>query len=157
MVDCLIDLQSIPQSLLVAHELASITLEYRRECTPSNVVQSLSCLDTPLTMDQSQDDSSLLRNGGLDGSPDVVSCHVYTPKKNKIQNRKSTTLRILTQQQLKQIRKDKSRTEPQIEQTTRGISYLMPVLKFKSLMSSPRIKPISQSHLAIPRIDDQSL
>lgn len=71
----MIDLQSVPQSLLVAHELASMTLEYRRECTPSDVVQSLSCPDTPLTMGQSQDDSSLLRNGGLDGSPDAVSCH----------------------------------------------------------------------------------
>jgi fatty acyl-ACP thioesterase B len=66
-------MQSVPQSLLVAHELASMTLEYRRECTPSDVVQSLSCPDTHLSSGSFKSGSPLL-HGGLDGSPDAVSC-----------------------------------------------------------------------------------
>lgn len=62
-------LESVPQSLLVAHELASMTLEYRRECTPADVVQSLSCPDTHLS-----GHGSPLIHGGLDGSADAVSC-----------------------------------------------------------------------------------
>jgi len=71
--------QSVPQSLSVAHELTSMTLEYRRECTPSDIVQSLSCPDSPLpvinSLQQSHDNgSALLGNGALDGSPGAVSC-----------------------------------------------------------------------------------
>jgi hypothetical protein len=71
--------QSVPQSLSVAHELTSMTLEYRRECTPSDIVQSLSCPDPPLpvtnSLQQSHDNgSALLGNGALDGSPGAVSC-----------------------------------------------------------------------------------
>jgi hypothetical protein len=71
--------QSVPQSLSVAHELTSMTLEYRRECTPSDIVQSLSCPDPPLpitnSLKQSHDNgSALLGNGALDGSPGAVSC-----------------------------------------------------------------------------------
>lgn len=66
-------MQSIPQSLLVAHELASMILEYRRECTPSDVVQSLSCPDTHLSSGSFKNESPLA-HGGLDGSPDAVSC-----------------------------------------------------------------------------------
>lgn len=66
--------ESVPQSLVVAHELASMTLEYRRECTPSDVVQSLSCPDTHhSTLGECRNDSSSLHSG-LDGSPDAVSC-----------------------------------------------------------------------------------
>jgi len=72
-------LESVPQSLSVAHELTSMTLEYRRECTPSDIVQSLSCPDPPLpvtnSLQQSHDNgSALLGNGALDGSPGAVSC-----------------------------------------------------------------------------------
>ncbi|KAG0616393.1 hypothetical protein M758_5G111500 [Ceratodon purpureus] len=67
-------LESVPQSLLVAHELASMTLEYRRECTPSDVVQSLSCPDTHLSLNPFMSEMPL-PHGGLDGSPDAVSCH----------------------------------------------------------------------------------
>ncbi len=88
--------QSVPQSLSVAHELTSMTLEYRRECTPSDIVQSLSCPDSPLPISNSSSSSSsssspsssssqqshdnnnngsaLLGNGALDGSPGAVSC-----------------------------------------------------------------------------------
>lgn len=66
-------IESIPQSLLVAHELASMILEYRRECTPSDVVQSLSCPDTHLSSGSFKNESPLA-HGGLDGSPDAVSC-----------------------------------------------------------------------------------
>lgn len=58
--------QSVPQSLLVAHELASMTLEYRRECTPSDIVQSLSCPGGSI--------GGTDMHGGLDGSVDSVSC-----------------------------------------------------------------------------------
>ncbi|XP_024536260.1 palmitoyl-acyl carrier protein thioesterase, chloroplastic [Selaginella moellendorffii] len=34
-------LESVPQALLVAHELMSMTLEYRRECAASDIVTSL--------------------------------------------------------------------------------------------------------------------
>ena len=64
----------MPQSLLVAHELASMTLEYRRECTPSDVVQSLSCPDTHLSSGSFVASGGPLLHGGLDGSPDAVSC-----------------------------------------------------------------------------------
>ncbi|CAM6015906.1 unnamed protein product [Sphagnum balticum] len=86
-------LESVPQSLSVAHELTSMTLEYRRECTPSDIVQSLSCPDSPLPISNSSSSSSsssssqqshdnnnnnngsaLLGNGALDGSPGAVSC-----------------------------------------------------------------------------------
>ena len=71
---CVVMWQSVPQSLLVAHELASMTLEYRRECTPSDVVQSLSCPDTHLSLNPFMSEMPL-PHGGLDGSPDAVSCH----------------------------------------------------------------------------------
>jgi hypothetical protein len=39
--------QSVPQSFLVAHELMGMTLEYRRECTHSDVLSSLTAPDNP--------------------------------------------------------------------------------------------------------------
>lgn len=40
-------LESVPQSLLVAHELMGMTLEYRKECSHSDVVSSLSKPESP--------------------------------------------------------------------------------------------------------------
>ncbi|CAM6109681.1 unnamed protein product [Calypogeia fissa] len=63
-------LESVPQSLSVAHELTSMALEYKRECSASDVVQSLTSPDvTPRTGSE-----SLLGNGALDGSPGAMSC-----------------------------------------------------------------------------------
>eukprot|EP00249_Psilotum_nudum_P011472 c23196_g1_i2 orf=952-2292(+) len=42
-------LESIPQSLLVAYELKTMTLEYRKECSPSDVVTSLMRPDPPFS------------------------------------------------------------------------------------------------------------
>lgn len=69
--------QSVPQSLSVAHELMSMVLEYKRECSPSDIVQSLTSPDVaPPTSPAESDDSKfpLLNNGALDGSPGAVSC-----------------------------------------------------------------------------------
>jgi fatty acyl-ACP thioesterase B len=61
--------QSVPQSLSVAHELTSMVLEYKRECSPSDIVQSLTSPDVDVVSDD-----PLLGNGALDGSPGAVSC-----------------------------------------------------------------------------------
>lgn len=42
-------LESVPQSLLVAYELMGMTLEYRKECSHSDVVCSLTSPDSPLS------------------------------------------------------------------------------------------------------------
>ncbi|MCO5603213.1 hypothetical protein L7F22_057360 [Adiantum nelumboides] len=42
-------LESVPQSLLVAYELMGMTLEYRKECSHSDVVCSLTSPDLPLS------------------------------------------------------------------------------------------------------------
>lgn len=71
-------LESVPQSLSVAHELTSMVLEYKRECSPSDVVQSLTSPDVvPPT-----ESESLLGNGALDGSPGAVSCSSGALKPN---------------------------------------------------------------------------
>eukprot|EP00250_Pteridium_aquilinum_P003667 c13977_g1_i1 orf=253-1752(+) len=57
-------LESVPQSLLVAYELMGMTLEYRKECSHSDVVSSLTSPDSPL--------SPCLENEDLELHPLVI-------------------------------------------------------------------------------------
>ncbi|KAJ7556279.1 hypothetical protein O6H91_05G077300 [Diphasiastrum complanatum] len=50
-------LESIPQSLLVAHELVNMTLEYRQECCPSDVVTSMTDPSSPVAIALSVEDT----------------------------------------------------------------------------------------------------
>lgn len=73
-------MQSVPQSLSVAHELMSMVLEYKKECSPSDIVQSMTSPDQPVSppapssTQEATGRCSLLGNGALDGSPGAVSC-----------------------------------------------------------------------------------
>ncbi|BBN03648.1 fatty acyl-ACP thioesterase B [Marchantia polymorpha subsp. ruderalis] len=75
-------LESVPQSLSVAHELTSMILEYKRECSPSDIVQSMTSPDqqaSPIAASSFRSEEAtvkcpLLGNGALDGSPGAVSC-----------------------------------------------------------------------------------
>jgi hypothetical protein len=46
-------LESVPESVVTSHELASITLEYRRECISDDIVESLTSAE-PAESTQSQ-------------------------------------------------------------------------------------------------------
>ncbi|KAJ7562797.1 hypothetical protein O6H91_03G084600 [Diphasiastrum complanatum] len=63
-------LESVPQSLLVAHELVSMTLEYRRECCASDVVTSMT--------DPSSPHASTLSEQHSEGKQNLVNQVLHT-------------------------------------------------------------------------------
>lgn len=48
------DIQSVPPAILDGYELASMSLEYRRECGQSDVVQSMTSLEPSTTSSESE-------------------------------------------------------------------------------------------------------
>lgn len=61
--------QSVPLDLLDTHQLYTITLDYRRECNHSDVVDSLACLETSdnseSTNQDAMNESSTASNGNI--------------------------------------------------------------------------------------------
>lgn len=66
-----VHMQSVPPAIMDGYELASMSLEYRRECGQSDVVQSMTSLE-PSTSDSECAEDSLESNGAS------RSCHTFS-------------------------------------------------------------------------------